>query len=562
LLINVRIRDGRKTNFKIKNSLFLSVCLLLVLSCSNELNDRNEINVTDNTVTVNKDGYLVFSSNQALKNYLDEIRKGEMSTIIPIVKNKKKFKSLLEINDELSERPKTMSTISTFDGMEAMDEDEFRIYLAEEIVKDPLIYNIVDTTLRIGIGDSLYKITKYGTFIAPSEKEDVINYIIANYSQLTQYIQPTGKEDEYEITIPQQMPMKLVDPHGSQFIIDDGGGSSGGSGGSSGGSGGSSGGSGGSSGSGSNSDNNDADNEDDATNIEFGIMRTPTEISSTDNVNYGLRTYKWDEHTLAGKLLHWLTGSRDIERHVKFNKNRKVKCELFKVNFGFYASTGFKVKSQKRKHFLFVPYWTGTNASKMVIGIDQLDVDIRFNSVPNSSANLLGAGGYGMFTSTLNNYSANFIIKAAGGVGFLNDMTEDIINFVVGDFVDKVPNSIYNKIYQAPGNQVYNFFKSINNQFIFNPIQRQIKPKDVRSAYLCWGGTNVVKTYNQGITEYINRESKTIYFSQSFGFTWVFGMSMPLGYLPVTSEIKKANIFGAIYDGGKWLGIRFVHNIN
>jgi uncharacterized membrane protein YgcG len=265
-----------------KKILILITFSLLVLSCSDELsNDNNEINVTANTVTVNMDGYLVFSSKQAVKNYLDDIKKGEIPTIVPNTKSGNKFKSLLEINDEIAERPRTMSTI--VDGMEEMDEAEFRKYLAEEIVKDPLIYNIVDTTLRIGIGDSLYKITQFGTFIAPYEKEEVINYIIANYSELTKYIQPTGKDDEYEINIPQQMPIKIVDPHGSQFIIDDGGGSSGGGGGSS----------GGGSGSGNNNDNNDGDNEDDATNIAYGIVRAPTESSSTDNVNYGLRTYKW-----------------------------------------------------------------------------------------------------------------------------------------------------------------------------------------------------------------------------------------------------------------------------
>lgn len=515
----------------------------------NNQNDVNTITNVDNTVSVSEDGYLVFSSTQAIKNYLNQIEKGEYEAIVPIDNNGKKFKSLIETNNDNSSRLKPMS-MSTYDGMEEMTVDEFRTYLAEEIVKDPLIYNIVDTTLRIGIGDSLYKITKYGTFIAPYEKEEVIDYIIKNYNQLVAYIQPAGKEDEYTINMPEAMQIMLLSPQQSYYyeLPIDGGGSSGGG--------------GGSSGSGSNNENNDADNEDDVTNVAYGVQRSPTTSSDVDNVNYGLRTYQWKEHTIAGKLLHWLTGSRDIERHVKFNKNRRVRCELFKVNYGFYASTGFKVISQQRKHFLFVPYWTSTNASKMVVGIDQLDVDLKFNSVPNSSASLLGAGGYGIFTSTLNNHTANFVLKAMGGVGFLNDLTEDIINFVVGDFVDKIPNSIYNQIYKAPGNQVYNFFKSLNNQIIFNPIQKQIKPKDVRSAYLCWGGTNIVKTYNQGIVEYTNRASKTIYFSQSFGFTWASGMSMPMGYLPVTSEIKKANIFGAIYEGGKWLGIRFVHNVD
>ena len=39
-------------------------------------------------------------------------------------------------------------------------------------------------------------------------------------------------------------------------------------------------------------------------------------------------------------------------------------------------------------------------------------------------------------------------------------------------------------------------------------------------------------------------------------------MSMPMGYLPVTADIKKADIFDAIYENGKWLGVRFIHNLD
>lgn len=33
-------------------------------------------------------------------------------------------------------------------------------------------------------------------------------------------------------------------------------------------------------------------------------------------------------------------------------------------------------------------------------------------------------------------------------------------------------------------------------------------------------------------------------------------------YLPITASIKKANIFGAIYEDGRWLGVRFKHNVD
>ena len=47
---------------------------------------------------------------------------------------------------------------------EELSVDEYNLSIAESIVRDELLYDFLDTTLRIGIGDYIYKITEDGTF--------------------------------------------------------------------------------------------------------------------------------------------------------------------------------------------------------------------------------------------------------------------------------------------------------------------------------------------------------------------------------------------------------------
>lgn len=66
-----------------------------------------------------------------------------------------------------------------------MTEDEYNLMRAENLLLDPVLTEVMDTTLRIGIAQNLYKITKYGTFISPISKKLELNKIINNFEAIS-----------------------------------------------------------------------------------------------------------------------------------------------------------------------------------------------------------------------------------------------------------------------------------------------------------------------------------------------------------------------------------------
>lgn len=65
---------------------------------------------------------------------------------------------------------------------EEMTIHEFRLMKAEELILDPILEEVMDTTLRVGIGDRIYKITEHGTFSAPKGQLIALEKEIANFN--------------------------------------------------------------------------------------------------------------------------------------------------------------------------------------------------------------------------------------------------------------------------------------------------------------------------------------------------------------------------------------------
>lgn len=287
------------------------------------------------------------------------------------------------------------------------------------------------------------------------------------------------------------------------------------------------------------------------------IKISPTLRSSSNDYisKYGLASYEWESKTLLGKVWSFFFG-KDISRENNFSSTRRVQVNLFQVNYGFYASTGVKVVMQQQKKFLFIKYWVSTNASKMVIGFDRLDGIMTFSQPP-SHIEPLGRDAYGSFVGAFNDIPGSLIYKGYHTIDFLKDWADKILSFVpeITVFGTTYPTvAQQQKFYDTPATLIYDNLKSLTGKYIFNPIRKQILPEDPRIAYMLWGNADV-KSYLQGVVEYTNVESKTIRFSQSFGFSFYNGVVT--GYTPVKFKIEAVDMFGAVYDSNQWKGIRF-----
>jgi len=173
---------------------FSIVAITLVLSsCSDEvpLVSNNSSDAGENVEIEVKDGYLIFSSDSVFKRTIEAIQSQEddpsetraSSCLNNELPNVEGFKSIASLQKELA-RQSTRSSGSEYESDaddEEMSLDEYNAMKAEDLLIDPSLTEVMDTTLRIQISDRLYKVTKYGTFSVDTNNEASLYDEIAKF---------------------------------------------------------------------------------------------------------------------------------------------------------------------------------------------------------------------------------------------------------------------------------------------------------------------------------------------------------------------------------------------
>lgn len=472
---------------------------------------ESEVDTTIDGIQV-VDGYLSFTSDNLFQSYLASFRNEQSGSAISTRATQQRFKGFTSIYS-LREQIAVANTRS--EDSEEGSEDEYRLSIAEDLVKDDILYNVMDTTLRIAIGDIFYKITEQGTFYCSKEYAGEIDNIINTF-------------DATKVT---SISDGLYAINDKFYFSDTFGAISG--------------------------DENVIDME--ATEIiEEDSVATRGTTFGESNYNtsyYGLNTYKWRNKTVVGKFLSWLLG-KDVSREKEFDKTHRVKCELFQVNYVFYASTGFKVKMQKRKKIWFIKYWVSTGADDIVIGVERLSGKMKFNYNPGTVYN------YGTFTNTWQGIVNNMIYGGLSKPTFIEDFVTDRVVTIFPGI--KEFNFLKWNIDPWSWNQnltkdaIYSGLNSLTGK-IANAVGGKLAKEDPRLALVMGKRGEIDMHFMGGARSFGRRSSKTIRISQSGGFNLKLG-NTPIGYIPETFAITEAQIWGAIKYNGKWRGIRFTHS--
>ncbi|MDR2465934.1 MAG: hypothetical protein LBD35_00960 [Prevotellaceae bacterium] len=164
--------DGK--NFVFATAVFFAV------SCSNELDE----NLNGKEIEIAKERkYLKFDTQEELTVLLNEYIAAEKAPNVKSVSNRNISNGFVSIAKWREEQ--TPSTESGFgksdDVMEEMTQEEFNVMNAKFLLRDPVLWNIFDTTLRISVGNNFYKITRHGTFITPVGNEEELYDVIRNF---------------------------------------------------------------------------------------------------------------------------------------------------------------------------------------------------------------------------------------------------------------------------------------------------------------------------------------------------------------------------------------------
>lgn len=425
---------------------------------------------------------------------------------------------LITIEQNLSiNKIRNKSVSEDDDVIEEMTQDEYNVMIAKNLLQDPILYNVMDTTLRIGVGGYVYKITNEGTFFAPYSKQEELMERIKNFDEVKSSLAMENNTHIYDLG------------EGVKFVY-----------------------------SFANSPLSDIKAHDASSEKSNSNSILAKEAPYSEYVSrFGLTSEKWGTEWYYLPLWQWLFG-KDETRNRYFNDNIRISVELFNVNYVFYTSAGIKVKFQKKKRFLFIPYWVNTPVEKMAVGFEKFNALMTYNAPP-SNINPLNDKAYSAFASTINGLAGKVIYRGCHNIDFIEDWVGNIMSFVPSI---EVQGNTYptqeqlQKLYNTPAEMVYAELKKLTGKYVFNPIKKEIKPDDPRIAYIEWGSAGIpIKTYVRGVQEYSGVESKTIRFNQSAGIYFLNGAID--GYLPSTFAIKDIDFFAAAKYNGVWEGVRF-----
>ena len=515
-----------------KKVLFL-ILTVIIIACSSDdievinydniISDNEEI---DSAVSVSKEGYLVFDSPQSLKIYMENISCGQPSERATRCIKTSGFISIAELDEQITQAKTRLDSLEDIDDLsdvEEMTEDEYNIMKAENLLFDDVLTHLVDTTLRICVEGRLYKITEQGTFSVDTCKADLLKISIEEFDPEIKQSMQTGQSISLNNDVIFTNSFSETNINSSEFQL-----------------------------------------------IEKPVDDNTTKPESTESYTdnsfhtpYNVNTYEWKNHSVVQKFLDWLRG-KDVSKENKFNKNRRVQVSVFDVNYAFYASAGIKVKMQKRKKFLGIPYWKLEKAEKIVIGFNALDGIMKYNNPKSySSINPTMGTQWNAFTGVLNGIQSKFFYGMYSDLDFIKDWTNEFICLIpeirIGD--NNWKDKIGNELYKAPAKAIYAKLKSLENKYIYSPIKRRIMPTEPKMAYLVWGNSstefNKEHPYITGVREYSNCKSKSVILDRSFGLNITnIGIS---GFLPSEFDIKKLDVFGAAYYDKQWKGIRFTN---
>lgn len=507
---------------KIKKFVYLLSAITLLTSCSEAIDEPKDINTSpttqENLVTLTKDGYLSFSTYKSLESFFTEIQNGDTPDVLLNSRSDNSFVSLAMLNDRIDNKRNSRSEKSDDDSddLEEMTQEEFDLMKAEELLFDNLMTHALDTTLRICVEGELYKITPHGTFSVKLEKAEKLDMTIKQFNPQIINSIDAGKTIQLSSDVKFTNTFKSVQNKECDLELEE----------------------------------------------EIPTTRSISPIAKNEfHKNYSVNSYSWKSRSVIDNILDYLRG-KDVSRSKNFSKNRRVQVNVFDVNYKFYKSAGIKVKMQKRKKFLGIPYWVGVNAEKLAIGFNEMEGELKYNNPNNlSTIQPTASAKWEAFKGTLNGVTSSFIYGAYYKLKFLKDWTDWAFGWMpeikIGD--KNYTDQIINKIYNTPAEYVYGQSKKLINKKVYAPIEKRIKPEDPMVAYLYWGVSayefNKERPFISGVKEYVSCKSKSVIFDRSFGIAFLGAIPVP--YTPSDFNIKYIDAFGAAYYDNKWMGIRF-----
>lgn len=408
-----------------------------------------------------------------------------------------------------------------------MSPEEYEIMLAESLLVDPVLTEVLDTDLTIGVEDRIYKITEYGTFSIEVSEAEQLPGVIRNFDKSRADFLENGES---------------IRLGGSAIFTNTFG---------------------------------ESHSPEKESAILSKALETKAARQSSVFVNdfhrgYGTVDYEWKNRSLWQKFWDMIRG-RKVFRENEFDDTHRVQVSLYDVNYLFYASAGLKCEMQSCRPCRVGKRWVPCNAEDIAIGFNKVYGRMKFNNPRNySEISPTSSGYWSKFTGRIDGVTSDFI-HGIMKLDVLRDWANEKIFVCIPSFdmagKTFTNTEIGNRLFYAAEDKVLDFLKSQAGKHsvdLETGIRRRIQPEDPRAAYFVWGESTVVyneeKPFVMGVRHFGSGSSKTATFDTSFGFSINISngkADTPRGFLPTEFDIDEIDAFGAVKYGGKWKGVRF-----
>ncbi len=483
-----------------------------------------------------KDGIVSFKSKDVFNEYFESLKNDSSSSTTRSVGIPSKIEGFTSLKDIKESITKTTRSGDAEEN-EEWSEEEYRLICCQELIPDERFENFMDTTMRVAVQDTIYKVTPMGTVYTTRKH---LNELDGIENKINKDDLVSLGDKKYQISNDIYVYDTFGKISGDTLVVDcvDSG-----------------------------------YNENNTVTRASSTVRLGSEDENTRTFN--LSTYNW--HTNGWGNLTTLFGllGKDFSETKTIDSKHRVKVRMYNLNYLLVATSGFNVSLQKSKKYLFVKVWGNANSvvDNIVIGIENIHAVTKVNY---GYQNQLTMPDYGHYVSQGWNYVNNMVYAGLFKYDYLKDWLGDtglptvysaITSFDQLNLFRKSPWDYTAKLQkEAIIGGLQWFEKNAINKYIPKRITNGVEEN--AEAALVFNGVGQLSQYIRGIKSYKNcHTGKTVSFYNYVAISTLIGLTSSPGGVSVANtkispyvcesfDLSDFDIFGAICYDGKWTGIR------
>lgn len=426
--------------------------------------------------------------------------------------------------------------------------------LIDKLVPDPIFASVLNENGELQVDSTIYKVTKYGTFMIPANKLIKLNSIISLWNSKTIISQNKTSRTQgnnstlsvfspYEDLNLTQIEQGFYSIESDIYLYDSYGYTNG------------------------NEPNfYDNDESESSTNSENLLANftsdpvnytsvwsntnqsnggyngvTNTLLSNEDYIYNNLETYSFGAKTWAGKFFESIRG-RDEIHTVNFNNDNRIRVNFYDASYIIYSALGVSVKLQKKNWI----GWSKTNADELRIGWDVIQYDaswgLDFNPPQLGYTNPYQATSHYNVEIPGTSHKFELFDLTVGGIRI-----QPIINYNT----NKLNQQAIKYLYDLAINQLP-FFERQNlatQPFAYLTYDQVFNDKKI----LTIGRDEERSTNNDKMDKTFDWRTGTI--KLSFNAS---GTLSPSGEIAKSFELSSASVYGIAKYANVWKGVRIV----